>query len=162
MELVLDHELTERESTGNYPHLSDTFDCGIFYGYHIKSEYDEKRLLIKQNPLLKKFTFETNNGPYKLYGLLDENIDIKLLKNLKTAPPTCIGEYNSLLTLNGLSCLTCFLYFSPGLYPIDTYYASRFFPNINTDIFSCNKEVVKFQRIGHTYLFALINLSKNN
>lgn len=162
MEMVLTHELSERESTGIYPPLPDTFDCGLFYGYHIKNEYDEKRLLIKQSPGVQKFTFKTNNGPYKLYGVLEETTDNDMLNKLKAMPPTCIGEYNSFLTFNGLSCLTCFLYFSPGLYPIDTQYADRFFPGLNSNIFSCNKKVAKFQRIGHTYLFALINLNKNN
>lgn len=160
METVLDFELTEQQVTGDYPELDQTFSQGIFYGYHIKNKYDEERLLIKQTPSTTKFTFNTNNGPYKLYGLLEENTKNTFLSKLINTPPQNIGEYNSFLTLNGLSCLTCFLYFSPGLYPIDTHYVDRFFPNIENNIFSCNKKVAKFQRMAHTYLFALVNLNK--
>lgn len=158
--MVLDFELTEQQATGEYPELDHAFSQGVFYGYHIKNKYDEERLLIKQTPDTVKFTFNTNNGPYKLYGILDRSIDSALFTKLVNTPPQNIGEYNSLLTLNGLSCLTCFLYFSPGLYPIDTHYAERFFPNVKNDIFSCNKKVAKFQRMAHTYLFALVNLNK--
>lgn len=160
METVLDFELTEQQTTGEYPPLDETFSQGLFYGYHVKNKYDEERLLIQNIPGVAKFTFSTNNGPFKLYGLLNKNTSSTLLTKLTNTPPGNIGEYNSFLTLNGLSCLTCFLYFSPGLYPIDTHYSKRFFPDIENSIFSCNKKVAKFQRMAHTYLFALINLNK--
>lgn len=160
METVLDLELTEQQTTGEYPELDDTFSHGVFYGYHVKNKYDEERLLIKNVPNITKLTFNTNNGPYKLYGILNKNPNSSLLNKLIRVTPGNIGEYNSFLTLNGLSCLTCFLYFSPGLYPIDTHYSKRFFPDVENDIFSCNKKVVKFQRMAHTYLFALVNLNK--
>lgn len=158
MEMILNPELSEQSVSEAYRVLDDTFHYGYFYGFNIKNKYDEERLAISNYSGAKRIYFETNNKPYNLYGLLDENpINDTLVRQLDKTPPASIGEYNSKLTLNGLTCFTCFLHFSPGLYPIDSCYAEKFFPGVDISIFNSNKKISKFQRMGHIYLFALVN-----
>lgn len=158
METLINHELVNQPPSKNYDLLPYDFDSGYFAGYVIKSLYDEKRYSINKNYNPKRFSFNTNNGVYKLYGLFNPApITDLFINNLTATPPANIGEYSSLLTLNGLSCMTCFLRFSPGLYPIDSTYLTRFFSFLNIDDFNSQKNIPSFQRLGHIYLFALVN-----
>ena len=159
MEAVLDHGLAEVKPQGLYPVLNN-FESGLFCGYIIKSQYDEERLEINPGYNPQRLLFKTNNGPYHLYGVFKPNKLNSLIKKLEQTPPQNIGEYSSLLTQEGLSCLTCFLFFSPGLYPVDSYYKNNFFSEINFEDFSANFSLPPFQRIGHIYLFALVNHQK--
>lgn len=162
MEITLDYELANQQPALDYPELPENFSHHFFAGYIIKNKYDEERLSIHNKFTPKRFSFATNNGTYKLYGMLHETSpNHKLISALTKNESINIGEYNSLLTLNGLSCLTCFLHFSPGLYPIDTNYLNRFFPSFDESIFNNKKIIPNFQRIGNIYLFALINHRKS-
>lgn len=163
MEIALDYELAEQEPSLNYSPLPEDFSHYFFTGYIIKNRYDEERLSIhsKFNP--KRFSFTTNNSKYNLYGILNEaSPNHKLISALTKNNFINIGEYSSILTLNGLSCFTCFLHFSPGLYPIDSNYLNRFFPSIDESIFNNKKIIPHFQKISNIYLFALINHKKSN
>ena len=161
MEIVLDYELAEQQPVLEYPHLPEDFSHHFFAGYIIKNRYDEERLSIHKKLNPTRFAFNTNNGVYKLYGILKEaSPNHKLIDILTQKQRINIGEYNALLTLSGLSCLTCFLHFSPGLYPIDINYLNRFFPTIDDSLYNNKMIIPNFQRIGNIYLFALINHKK--
>lgn len=156
METLINHHLSDVPSAHCYDLLDVDFKSGYFAGHIIKNLYDEQRFLINEKYNPQRFTFATSNGNYKLYGILKPTSDA-LIKQLTDAPPDCIGAYSSALTLRGLSCMTCFLHFSPGLYPIDSAYLHRIFPDIAMNNFNTNKNAPSFQRIGHIYLFALVN-----
>ena len=157
MELI-DHELVNQLPIDPYTVLDKTFKSGFFAGYLIKSLYDEKRFLIHKKHQPKKLLFNSNNGLHRLYGLVKtvggEN---RLINQLIQTPPQNIGEYSSILAMNKLSCLHCFLHFSPGLYPVDNIFVDKIFPELSLEGFRENKNIPPFQRIGHIYLFALIN-----
>ena len=158
METLIDHELVSQLPKKSYEPAGNNFESGYFAGYIIKNLYDEKRFSINKKYNPKRFSFETNNGVYNLYGTqIAAAITDSLINNLTATPPKNIGEYSSLLTLNGLSCLSCFLHFSPGLYPIDSTYLHRIFTNLNIEDFNTQKNIPSFQRVGHIYLFALVN-----
>jgi len=160
METMLDYSLTAVEPGLDYPEL-DTNNC-FFIGHIIKNKYDESRLHINERYNPKRFSFDTNNGRYNLYGIFKEApLNNKLISELSKKPYTNIGEYSSILALNKLSCLSCFLHFSPGLYPIDTIYSKRFFSDLDEAHFTIKKDIPTFQWISSIYLFALINHNKN-
>lgn len=155
---LLDHELVSSDPIDTYSILDENFKSGFFAGFLIKNLYDEKRFNINKKYNPQRVLFNSNNGPYRLYGSIksvgEEN---KLLKQLINTPPQNIGDYSSILTSNNLSCLHCFLHFSPGLYPIDNLYMSDLFPELNIENFNSNKHIPTFQRIGHIYFFAIVN-----
>jgi len=155
---LLDHELVSSEPQHAYSVLDDSFKSGFFMGFLIKNLYDEKRFNINKKCNPKRALFNSNNGPYRLYGSLksvgEEN---KLINQLINTPPRNIGEYSSILTSNNLSLLHCFLHFSPGLYPIDNFYMTDVFSESNIENFNTNKQIPPFQRIGHIYFFAIVN-----
>ena len=159
MESVLDPGLADVKPQQDYPLLTN-FESGFFCGYNIKNQYDEKRLEINPDYNPRRFQFKTNYGTYNLYGIFKPNPKNSFIKKLEQTPPSNIGEYSSTLTLEGYSCLTCFLFFSPGLYPVDSYYKNNLFEEINFEEFSINPDVPTFQRLGHIYLFALVNHQK--
>lgn len=155
---LLDHELVSSEPLDTYTVLDDSFKSGFFAGFLIKNLYDEKRFNIHKKWTPEKILFNSNNGPYRLYGMVksigEEN---KLIKQLINRPPQNIGDYSSILSANNFSCLHCFLHFSPGLYPIDNFYLPEIFPDLNIENFNNNNHVPPFQRIGHIYFFAIVN-----
>jgi hypothetical protein len=156
MEMMVDHELANNLPLEEYPVLDEQFECGFFMGYLIKNLYDEKRFKINKKYSPQRFTFNSNNGPYRLYGILN-NKKNTLIDSLVSNPPQNIGEYSSVLSVNEASCLTCFLHFSPGLYPLDNDYVQKVFSDIDLNEFNSNKNILPFQRIGHIYIFALVN-----
>ena len=156
MSLLIDHKLAEIAPQEEYPVFND--DHSFFCGYIIKNNYDEKRLLISKKLSPKRFTFKTINNELKLYGItIPAPYNHKLISTLLKQTPKNIYEYNSILTSNGLSCFSCFLYYSPELYPIDSAYINKFFSTLDIEkSFSIKKGVPSFQRVGHIYLFALL------
>jgi hypothetical protein len=158
MEILIDHSLVENAPVNEYPVLDDSFKSGFFVGHIIKNKYDEERFSIDKKILSKRALFNSNNGPYKLYGhFQNKGTDNQLINKLVNTPPQNIGEYSSILTSCGLSCLTCFLHFTPGLYPIDNSYIETFFSPMQLENFCCNKSVPSFQRLGYIYFFAIVN-----
>ena len=158
MGVLIDHELAVHEPADHYTLLDKPFRSGFFMGFLIKNLYDEKRFNIHKKWAARKIQFNSNNGPYKLYGILREiGSENKLINQLSITPPQNIGEYSSILANNKLSCVNCFLHFSPGLYPIDNNFLPTIFSDIDTDDFNNKKDILPFQRIGHIYFFAIIN-----
>lgn len=156
MSTLIDHKLAEIAPQESYPLFND--DHSFFCGYIIKNNYDENRLQISRKLSPKRFTFKTANNEFKLYGITSPApYNHKLISTLTKQAPKNIYEYNSLLTSNGLSCFSCFLYFSPELYPVDSAHISKFFHDLNIESsFSIKKGVPAFQRVGHIYLFVLL------
>jgi len=158
METLIDHQLVEQAPTKDYDLLGDDFESGYFAGYIIKNHYDEQRFSINKKYDPQRICFKTNNSTYNLYGVVKQSeITDLFINQLTVTPPGNIGEYCSALTLNGMSCYTCFLHFSPGVYPIDSTYMKRIFTNLEIEDFNAKKNIPSFQRIGHIYLFALVN-----
>jgi hypothetical protein len=156
MSTLIDHRLSEVAPQEKYPLFND--DHSFFCGHIIKSNYDEKRLLISKKLNPKRFTFKTTNNELKLYGTtIPAPYNHKLTSMLVKQSPKNIYEYNSILTANGLSCFSCFLHFSPELYPIDSTHINKLFTGLNIEKdFSIKRGVPNFQRVGHIYLFVLL------
>jgi len=161
MKDMIDHSLAEDKPQLAYPQLQDGFQDSFFAGHIIKNRYDEERLTISNKFNTSRFSFPTNNGDYYLYGVVKQaSPNHKLISSLNKKKTINIGEYSGMLTSNGLSCLTCFLHFSPGLYPVDSNYMDHFFPEIDDTFNESSKSIPTFQRLGTIYLFALVNHNK--
>jgi len=162
MENMLDVTLAEQQPQLDYPLIKSDFPDSFFAGYIIKNRYDEERLNITKTYNTERFSFATNNGTYKLYGLLKHfSPNHKLVSSLNSRKTITIGEYSGLLNACGLSCLSCFLHFSPGLYPVDNNFSSHFFPEIDDTFQETKNNIPSFQQVGNIYIFALINHHKN-
>lgn len=158
---MIDHTLAEVEPSLDYPALPEDFTDSFFAGFIIKNRYDEERYNIHNKFDPVRFSFPTNNGVYKLYGRLKQGSpNHKLISNLNSRETISVCEYSTLLNSCGLSCLTCFLHFSPGLYPVDDSFMNHFFPEIDETFIEGKNNVPAFQRMGNIYLFTLINHNK--
>jgi len=158
MEMVadtIDYKLAELPPHKDYAPLDLTSSL-LFAGYIIKNLYDEKRFEIDRKYKPQRCTFSTSSGDYKLYGIFNESEDF-FIKKLNLKKFNNLAEYNSFLSFEGLSCLTCFLHFSPGLYPVDSCYLPRFFTQVDFNNFNKKKNISPFQKFAHIYFFALIN-----
>jgi len=158
---MINYTLAEVKPSLEYPVLSPDFQDSFFTGFIIKNKYDEERYNInsKFDPI--RFSFPTNNGNYKLFGCLKQaSPNHKLISNLNARETISVCEYSNILSSCGLSCLTCFLHFSPGLYPVDDKFINKFFPDFNDSFVSVKNNVPAFQQVGNIYLFALINHNK--
>ena len=101
---MLDVALAEQEPQLNYPLLKADFPDSFFAGYLIKNRYDEERLNISKNYNTERFSFATNNGVYKLFGLLKQaSPNHKLVSSLNSRKTITIGEYGGLLNASVLS-----------------------------------------------------------
>lgn len=158
---MIDYTLAEVEPSLFYPLLDADFPDSFFAGFIVKNRYDEERYNISQKFEPVRFSFPTNNGVYKLYGKLKEaSPNHKLISSLNSRKTIGVCDYSTLLNNCGLSCITCFLHFSPGLYPVDDDFMSHFFPEIDDTFIECKNNIPAFQRMGNIYLFTLINHNK--
>ena len=161
MEAIVDtihYSLAENPPRKNYTPIKLN-NSKLFAGYIIKNEYDEQRIEISRKLKPTRFSFLTNSGDYKLYGLIKDS-DASFLTYLQNKRFNNVMEYSSYLTLQGMSCLTCFLHFAPGLYPIDSSYMGNYFPEINFENLNKKKNISDFQKVAHIYFFALVNCIK--
>lgn len=155
---MIDHTLADVEPLLEYSTLPKEFTDSFFAGFIIKNRYDEERFNInsKFNPV--RISFPTNNGVYRLFGALKQaSPNHKLVSNLNSRKTISVCEYSHILDGCGLSCLTSFLHFSPGLYPVDNKFMNHFFPDIDDSFITAKTDIPAFQRVGNIYLFALIN-----
>ena len=151
-------ELTHKAPQKKYAPLH--LDCPkLFAGYIIRSEYDEQRLQIDRKFNPQRFSFATETGAYNLYGLLQDTA-ANFVKKIENKNITNINDYSYVLALEGLSCITCFLHFSPGMYPVDSSYLSRYFPNVDLCNFNVKRNISSFQKVSHIYFFALVKYKK--
>jgi len=153
---LLDYNLADLPPQKSYPFLKlDSHK--LFAGYLIKNQYDEQRLKICKTYDPVRFSFLTNTGDYKMYGILRDT-QAPFMQQLAEKKISNLVEYNSLLTLEGMSCYNCFLHFAPGLYPIDSVYLNRFFPEVDFSNFNNKRNISTFQKMSHIYLFTLIKI----
>lgn len=156
METILDCELVNQEVEKTYNTLSsDQYPC-LFLGYIIKNRYDERRYSICEslNPI--RFSYPTSSK-LNFYGVVS-NRQNNFLSELQAKQPLNLNDYSSFCVEQDMSCYSCFLYFFPYLYPVDSTHRERFFPNINIESFYINDNNIPiYQRVGSLYMFAFLD-----
>lgn len=124
----------------------------VFIGCLIKTEYDEKRINIKNNLNPSRIRCKDKN----LYGcLFDPNDKFKkTFEDIKKYESLDLYVYNKILKENKFSCEENFAYFKDGLYPIDTSHISEYIDNFNYEMFfEENDEIPMYQRIKSVNVF---------
>lgn len=155
---TIDYKLADNLPQKRYAplHLQEPM---LFAGYIIKNEYDEQRFQIADNLQATRFSFQTLNQCYNMYGITRKS-SAQFLQLLQHKQIDNLIDYNSFLTLHGLSCLTCFLHFTPGLYPLDNHYLHEYFSDVDFNHFNKKNNISPFQKVAHIYFFALVNCTK--
>jgi len=104
----------------------------FFFGFIIRNLYDQKRLNIKKefNPkyLVHKYGTKKEEIMF-LYGLT-EKVPANMLPEiypLQNNPNMNHEQYEAMLNRMDLECSNCYLFLNKNLYPINTFYAHRFF-----------------------------------
>lgn len=145
----------------NYP----TF----FFGFIIRNEYDQKRLKIKEeyNP---KYIFhrygKNNNEMMFLYGLT-ENVSQETMPSiypLRENSSLNKEQYEAVLNQLDVECNDCYLFLNKNLYPINCFYAHRFFNTKQfrdlrsfSDMLERNPDLAPYHSISSFHLFLLTN-----
>ena len=145
----------------NYP----TF----FFGFIIRNEYDQKRLKIKDefNP---KYIFhrhgKNNNEMMFLYGLT-ENVCSEIIPYtypLKENSNLNKEQYEAVLNQLDVQCTDCYLFLSKNLYPINSFFAHRFFNTKKfrdlryfSDMLNRDPSLASYHTISSFHLFLLTN-----
>ncbi len=127
----------------------------IFIGCNIKSEYDEKRIKIKENfnPCRIEHNFKF------FYGSLFEPKEnfLKTIQEIKQFESLDLYTYNKILKENNLSCDENFAYFGNGTYPIDASHILDYICDFNYDMFFENiPEIPMHQKIKSINMFMLL------
>lgn len=126
----------------------------IFIGCNIKSEYDERRITIKNN---LKPTRIYHNDRY-FYGCVFEpnEIFLRIIDDLSKFESIDLYTYNKILKENNFSCDENFAYFNDGTYPIDSTHIPNYIQNFNYQMFFDDKpEIPMHQRIKAINMFIL-------
>lgn len=126
----------------------------VFVGCNIKSLYDEKRIVIKQelNPV------RIDHCGRNLFGVIFEPIKkhLFLLKFLLDVDSLDLYSYNKFLSENGLSCDENFAYFGKKIYPIDSKHILDYMPNFKyNDFFVDDPNVPVYENIKSVNMFFL-------
>lgn len=156
MEMILDCELVNQGLDKPYDTLAcNQYPC-VFLGYIIKNKYDEARYSICESLNPVRFSYPANNK-LNFYGILNSKPN-KFLKHLQKKQPINLNDYSSFCAEQDMSCYSCFLYFFPYLYPIDTTHKEKFFSDINIESFDSNENNIPiYQRVGSLYMFAFLD-----
>ena len=127
----------------------------VFIGCNIKSEYDEKRIKIKENLNPQRIL----HCGRTLYGILFEpdkkhSNFVKYLSHFKSID---LLGYSKILNEYSLSSEENFGYLEHGLYPVDSKYIENYIPNFTYDyLFENNLEMPMYQRIKSVNMFFLL------
>ena len=119
---------------------------GLFIGCDIKNKYDEDRIRINEsfNPIRIGHLDKMFYGV--LLPLLDEHS--ALLNVFEKYKNIDLFFYNKTLNQFELSCEDNFLYLDYGIYPIDSKYIVKYFPNFSyNDFFIELNDLPNYQRI---------------
>ena len=141
----------------------------FFFGFIIRNLYDQKRLKIKQefSPkyLVHKYGSKKDEILF-LYGLTSK-VPSDLVSNiypLQNNPNVNHEQYEAILNRMDVECSDCYLFLNKNLYPINTFYAHRFFTkqnfkNLSTyaDILDRDPELPLHHTIASFQLFLLTN-----
>lgn len=139
----------------------------FFFGFMIRNLYDQKRLKIKEqfNPkyLVHKYGTKQDEIMF-LYGLTSKvpNDILPDIYPLQNNPNVNHEQYEAILNRMDLECSDCYLFLNKNLYPVNTFYAHRFFTkqnfkNLSTyaDILDRNPELPLHHTIAAFQLFLL-------
>ncbi len=132
----------------------DIENSKVFVGCIIKTEYDEKRIKIKENLNPNRIKYKNK----KLYGCLFEPNDKfkNIFKGFSEYKNLDLYVYDKILKENNFSCEENFAYFKDGLYPIDTIHISEYMKNFNYGMFfEENEEIPLYQRIKAVNMFLI-------
>lgn len=149
--------MTEQYSTFECPpkeKYNKIDDVKIFIGCTIKSEYDERRIKIKEHLNPNRIS---HNGKLYYGCIFEPNLVFKnTIKNLSEYSSLDLITYNKVLKNNNLSCDENFAYFNDGTYPIDSTHIPNYIENFNYQMFfEDNPEIPMHQRIKAINMFIL-------
>lgn len=141
----------------------------FFFGFNIKNQYDQKRLKIKKEFNPQYVFHKYGNRPEEmlfLYGLTAP-VSPDLMPNfypIRANPCMNREQYEAVLNPLDVECNRCYLFLSKNLYPIDTFYAERFFKNqmfknlgTYSEILDRDPELPLHHTISSFHLFLLTN-----
>ena len=141
----------------------------FFFGFAIRSLYDQKRLKIKKEFQPKYIIHKYGTKPEEimfLYGLTESvsNNVMPYIFPLRENPSMNHEQYEAVLKPLDVECNNCYLFLSKNLYPINSFYAHRFFTknnfkNISTysEILDRDPELPLHHTIAPFHLFLLTN-----
>jgi hypothetical protein len=104
----------------------------FFFGFSIKNQYDQRRLKIKDE-FQPKYVFHKYGTKMEemlfLYGLTTPVTPdlLPCFYPLWENPNMNREQYEAVLNPLEVDCNNCYLFLSKNLYPIETFYAHRFF-----------------------------------
>lgn len=123
----------------------------IFIGSVIKNLYDEKRISIKSEHSPKRFLYANGDKLMHLYGVFLEPEEMeyraaKTLSNIKEDLNTF--NYSSYTSKMGIQTDQSYLYYTPGFYPLNFTYISKYMDNYSVEKFyKYDKKIPKFQQL---------------
>lgn len=124
----------------------------IFIGCIIKSEYDEKRIKIKEEFNPSRVSYENKC----FYGCLftPSGCFLKTIENIQKLNSLDLISYSKTLKDNNLSCDENFAYFSEKLYPVDSSHICNYMKDFNYNMFFEDiPEIPMHQRIKSVNIF---------
>jgi len=141
----------------------------FFFGFAIRTMYDQKRLKIKKeynpNYIVHKYGNKADEMIF-LYGMLApvSNDVMPYILPLRANPNVNHEQYEAVIRPLEVECSDCYLFLAKNLYPINSFYAHRFFTksnfkNINnySELFDRDPELPLHHTISPFYLFLLTN-----
>ncbi len=120
----------------------------FFFGFAIRNLYDQKRLKIKKefNPhyIVHKYGTKPEEIMF-LYGLTSPvfNDVMPYVFPLSNNPGMNHEQYEAVLRPLDVECSDCYLFLSKNLYPINSFYAHRFFTKKNFKDISTYSEILE-------------------
>lgn len=141
----------------------------FFFGFAIRSLYDQKRLKIKNefNPqyIVHKYGTKPEEIMF-LYGITEpvSNDVLPYIYPLKNNPQMNHEQYEAVLRPLDVECNDCYLFLGKNLYPVNSFYAHRFFTKSNfknisnySEILERDVELPLHHTIAPFHLFLLTN-----
>lgn len=141
----------------------------FFFGFSIKNQYDQKRLKIKDE-FQPKYVFHKYGTKMEemlfLYGLTAPVTPdlLPYFYPLRENPSMNREQYEAVLNPLDVDCNNCYLFLSKNLYPLNTFYAHRFFTKkpfkdivTYSEILERDPELPLHHTISSFHLFLLTN-----
>lgn len=141
----------------------------FFFGFIVRNEYDQKRLKINDS-FSPKYIFhrygKNMNEMMFLYGLTAKVNDeiLPCIYPLRENPNLNKEQYEACLNQLDVECNDCYLFLSKNLYPINSFYAHRFFNskefkhlNNFSEMLERDPNLAPYHTISSFHLFLLTN-----
>jgi hypothetical protein len=119
----------------------------FFFGFAIRTMYDQKRLKIKKeynpNYIVHKYGNKADEIMF-LYGMIApvSNDVMPYILPLRANPNVNHEQYEAVLRPLEVECSDCYLFLAKNLYPINSFYTHRFFTKSNFKNKPCPKYIV--------------------